>query len=56
VCGQVLAALADGVLGEMPALRRRKFEQLITELVHKRDATRDVRPSCGGLGVWYSRL
>ncbi|CAM9594499.1 unnamed protein product [Lampetra planeri] len=35
-----LTVLADSVLLEQPALRRRKLEHLITELVHQRDVTR----------------
>ena len=35
-----LNILADSVLEEQPALRRKKLEHLITEFVHKRDYTR----------------
>ena len=35
-----LNILADSVLQEQPALRRKKLEHLITEFVHKRDVTR----------------
>lgn len=35
-----LNVLADSVLQEQPALRRKKLEHLITEFVHKRDVTR----------------
>ena len=35
-----LQILADSVLQEQPALRRKKLEHLITEFVHKRDVTR----------------
>ncbi|XP_061897473.1 cytoplasmic dynein 1 heavy chain 1 isoform X1 [Entelurus aequoreus] len=37
-----LNVLADTVLMEQPALRRRKLEHLITELVHQRDVTRSL--------------
>ncbi|XP_063040383.1 cytoplasmic dynein 1 heavy chain 1 isoform X1 [Engraulis encrasicolus] len=37
-----LNVLADTVLMEQPPLRRRKLEQLITELVHQRDVTRTL--------------
>lgn len=37
---QTLNVLADSVLQEQPALRRKKLEHLITEFVHKRDVTR----------------
>ncbi|RWS31185.1 Dynein heavy chain: cytoplasmic-like protein [Leptotrombidium deliense] len=37
-----LTVLADSVLQEQPALRRRKLEHLITEFVHKRDVTRNL--------------
>lgn len=35
-----LDLLADAVLGDLPALQRRKCEHLITELVHERDVIR----------------
>ena len=35
-----LNVLADSVLHEQPAVRRKKLEHLITELVHQRDTTR----------------
>eukprot|EP00741_Cyanophora_paradoxa_P023561 tig00021590_g22758.t1 len=35
-----LRALADAVLTELPAARRRKVEMLVTELVHQRDVAR----------------
>eukprot|EP00049_Salpingoeca_infusionum_P026814 m.28080 g.28080 ORF g.28080 m.28080 type:complete len:4577 (+) comp9012_c0_seq1:144-13874(+) len=35
-----LTALADTVLQHQPPIRRKKLEQMITELVHKRDVTR----------------
>ncbi|GAB6020623.1 Dynein heavy chain, cytoplasmic [Chamberlinius hualienensis] len=35
-----LNVLADSVLQEQPAVRRKKLEHLITEFVHKRDVTR----------------
>ncbi|XP_023932000.1 cytoplasmic dynein 1 heavy chain 1-like, partial [Lingula anatina] len=35
-----LNVLADSVLHEQPPVRRKKMEQLITELVHQRDITR----------------
>ncbi len=38
-----LAALADTVLLYQPVIRRKKLEQMITELVHQRDVTRQVR-------------
>ena len=37
-----LNVLADSVLQEQPALRRKKLEHLITEFVHKRDVTRSL--------------
>lgn len=37
-----LTALADTVLLHQPAVRRKKLEHMITELVHQRDVTRDV--------------
>uniref|UniRef100_A0A915HKX7 Dynein heavy chain, cytoplasmic n=1 Tax=Romanomermis culicivorax TaxID=13658 RepID=A0A915HKX7_ROMCU len=36
----MLTMLADNVLQEQPALRRKKLEHLITEFVHKRDVNR----------------
>ena len=36
----VLRVLADRVLGNLTSERRQKYEQLITEAVHQRDATR----------------
>lgn len=45
VLGQVestLTVLADSVLQEQPALRRRKLEHLINEFVHKRTVTRKL--------------
>lgn len=39
---QTLNVLADSVLQEQPALRRKKLEHLITEFVHKRDVTRSL--------------
>lgn len=38
-----LSALADTVLLYQPVVRRKKLEQMITELVHQRDVTREVR-------------
>lgn len=35
--------LADSVLQEQPPLRRKKLEHLITEYVHKRDVTREMK-------------
>ena len=35
-----LELLADNVMKDLPAILRNKYEQLITELVHQRDATR----------------
>ncbi|GAA5873340.1 hypothetical protein JCM3774_005947 [Rhodotorula dairenensis] len=37
---RTLDFLADAVLGDLPALQRRKCEHLITELVHERDVIR----------------
>ena len=37
-----LSLLADQVLGNVGGDRRKKYEQLITELVHQRDATRQL--------------
>jgi dynein heavy chain 1 len=37
-----LAVMAETVLKELPADNRKKFEQLITELVHQRDVVRDL--------------
>ncbi|VBB28797.1 unnamed protein product, partial [Acanthocheilonema viteae] len=37
---KTLSLLADSVLSEQPAIRRKKIEALITELVHKRDICR----------------
>ena len=37
-----LTVLADSVLQEQPALRRRKLEHLINEFVHKRTVTRQL--------------
>ncbi|XP_065319190.1 dynein heavy chain, cytoplasmic-like isoform X2 [Gordionus sp. m RMFG-2023] len=39
---KTLAKLADFVLRDQPTLRRRKMEHMITELVHKRDLTREL--------------
>ncbi|CAJ0934299.1 unnamed protein product, partial [Mesorhabditis belari] len=39
---KTLALLADNVLKEQPAIRRRKIEMLITEFVHKRDISRQL--------------
>ncbi|KAJ3071427.1 hypothetical protein HDU98_005356 [Podochytrium sp. JEL0797] len=37
-----LSILADMVLSDLPPIRRRKCEHLITELVHQRDVLRDL--------------
>ncbi len=37
-----LNILADSILGDLDAIRRKKYEQLITELVHERDVTRKL--------------
>jgi len=37
-----LAVMAETVLLELPADNRKKFEQMITELVHQRDVVRDL--------------
>ena len=37
-----LNGLADAVLLHQPAIRRRKLEHMITEMVHQRDVTREV--------------
>ncbi|XP_030854690.1 cytoplasmic dynein 1 heavy chain 1 [Strongylocentrotus purpuratus] len=39
---KTLQVLADSVLQEQPAVRRKKLEHLITELVHQRDVTRKM--------------
>ncbi len=41
-----LSALADTVLLYQPVIRRKKLEQMITELVHQRDVTREVGWAC----------
>ena len=38
----VLEFLAKAVLGNLPKILRSKYEQLITDLVHKRDCTRNI--------------
>eukprot|EP01133_Synstelium_polycarpum_P001082 gene1082-1226_t len=38
----VLGQLADGVLADLDAQRRKKYEHLITELVHQRDVLRQL--------------
>lgn len=35
-----LNLLASNIMGDLPAIRRKKYEHLITELVHHRDVTR----------------
>uniref|UniRef100_A0A8R1U2J5 Dynein heavy chain, cytoplasmic n=1 Tax=Onchocerca volvulus TaxID=6282 RepID=A0A8R1U2J5_ONCVO len=40
VVDKTLSLLADSVLSEQPAIRRKKIEALITEFVHKRDICR----------------
>jgi len=37
-----LGVLADNVMQDLPPIRRKKFEHLITELVHQRDVTRKL--------------
>lgn len=41
-----LTILADSVLQEQPALRRKKLEHLINEFVHKRTVTRRLISNC----------
>lgn len=56
-----LLAMSESVLGESPPAQRKKYEQLITELVRQRDATRrlQVMPLCslsdigGGGERWF---
>ena len=38
----ILDFMAEAVLTDLPKLTRSKFEQLITEFVHKRDTTRNI--------------
>ena len=40
---EILGFMAEAVLGKLPKLTRSKFEQLITEFVHKRDTTRRIQ-------------
>lgn len=49
-----LSALADTVLLYQPVVRRKKLEQMITELVHQRDVTREV--CCLYCGVSFINL
>ena len=37
-----LNILADSILGDLDSIKRKKFEHLITELVHQRDVTRKL--------------
>ena len=51
--------MAEAVLGKLPKLTRSKFEQLITEFVHKRDTTRKIQSQ--GLPpsqsfFWFSQM
>lgn len=39
---ETLNILADGVLLDQVPVKRKKMEQLITELVHQRDVTREL--------------
>ena len=39
---ETLTILADTVLGELPPIKRKKCEHLITELVHQRDVVRSL--------------
>ena len=39
---ETLNILADGVLQDQAPVKRKKMEQLITELVHQRDVTRQL--------------
>lgn len=41
-CEKTLNILADTVLQELPTAQRKKYEHLITELVHQRDVTRQL--------------
>lgn len=43
-----LLAMSESVLGKSPPALRRKYEQLITELVRQRDATRRLQVTKGG--------
>lgn len=54
-----LALLASSVLKEMPKLERFKVEQLITELVHKRNVTQTIKEEKASLltsFLWFSLL
>src|SRR5690606_28189004 len=37
-----LNVLADNIMSDLPPIRRKKYEHLITELVHQRDVTRKL--------------
>lgn len=55
----ILDFMAEGVLTDLPPLTRAKFEQLITEFVHKRDTTRKIQSQ--GLApkdsfFWFSQM
>lgn len=50
-----LLAMSESVLGESPPALRRKYEQLITELVRQRDATRRLQVVKRG-GVGWSEV
>ena len=39
---ETLTILADSVLQDQLPVKRKKMEQLITELVHQRDVTREL--------------
>lgn len=46
-----LLAMSESVLGESPPALRKKYEQLITELVRQRDATRRLQVRIATLGI-----
>ncbi|CAM9966826.1 unnamed protein product, partial [Sphacelaria rigidula] len=54
-----LLAMSESVLGESPPALRKKYEQLITELVRQRDATRRLQDADGATPEsfeWLSQL
>jgi dynein heavy chain 1 len=55
----LLAALAAAVLEDLPPLRRKAYEHLVTELVHQRDVTRRLiaaRIASARAFEWLSEL